>query len=75
MPCPTLGIPLEDLVGRTGPAGGDVPATERDFGPSAVKRAIRQERRLSTAQKKALISVFRGFLESGTLPASSSEPE
>ena len=69
MPCPTLGIPLEDLVGRT------VPATERDSGPSAVKRAIRQERRLSTAQKEALISLFRGFLESGTLPASSSEPE
>jgi len=56
-----LGIPLEDLVGRTDATRADTLAPER---PSAVERAIRQERRLSTTQKKALLSVFQGFLES-----------
>ena len=56
-----LGIPLEDLVGRTDATRSDTLAPER---PSAVERAIRQERRLSTTQKKALLSVFQGFLES-----------
>jgi transcriptional regulator with XRE-family HTH domain len=67
-----LSIPFEDLVGRTGPAHDDRSDAVKDSGPSAVERAIRQERRLSTAQKEALISVFRGFLESGPEPGSSS---
>lgn len=69
-----LGIPLEDLVGRTGPAQEDHTA-EPDSVPSAVERAIRQERRLSTAQKEALISVFQGFLELGADPRGSSGAE
>ena len=52
----------------------DFSAAGHGSGPSAVERAIRQERRLSTAQKEALISVYNGFLESGNEPGSSSEP-
>lgn len=55
-----LGIPMEDLVGR---ATQD--RTQQDADSSAVERAIRQEPRLSTTQKEALISVFKGFLEAG----------
>jgi len=58
-----LGIPLEDLIVRTSPSRADAPATGTDAGPSEVERAIRQERRLTTAQKEALISVLQGFLE------------
>ena len=58
-----LGIPLEDLIARTSPSRADAPATGTDAGPSEVERAIRQERRLTTAQKEALISVLQGFLE------------
>lgn len=61
-----LSIPVEDLVGRSGAVRGDSPATEPGSGPSPVERAIRQERRLSTAQKEALITVLRGFLEQGS---------
>jgi len=70
-----LDIPLEDLVGRTGPSHADLSAAGQDSRPSAVERASRQERRLSPAQKKALISVFHGFLESGSDPGSSSSSE
>ena len=58
-----LGIPLEDLIVRTSPSRADAPATGTDAGPSEVERAIRQERRLTTAQKEAMISVLQGFLE------------
>ena len=58
-----LGIPLEELIVRTSPSRADAPATGTDAGPSEVERAIRQERRLTTAQKEALISVLQGFLE------------
>jgi transcriptional regulator with XRE-family HTH domain len=68
-----LGVPLEDLVGRTGPAQGDTASTAERSSASAVERAIRQEPRLTTAQKEAMISVFHGFLGSGSGPAGSSD--
>ena len=70
-----LDIPLQDLVGLNGPAQVDLSARGQESGPSAVERAIRRERRLSTAQKETLIAVFQGFLESGTPGGNSSEPD
>ena len=66
-----LGIPVEDRVGRTGPTRDDA-ANGPGSDPAAVERAIRQEHRLSTAQKEALISVFHGFLEPGAQPGGDS---
>jgi transcriptional regulator with XRE-family HTH domain len=54
-----LGVPLEQLVGRGAPARADDTAPDES---EAVERSIRQHPRLSSAQKEALLGVFRGFL-------------
>lgn len=58
-----LGLPVEELVGRAGSPG----AEEAPAGSSApeVERAIRQESRLTTPQKEALIEIFRGLVGNG----------
>ena len=60
-----LGVPFEEMVRRTGGgAGEEAPAKD------PVEQVIRQDDRLSPAQKEALLGVFRGFLDSRTTPAS-----
>jgi transcriptional regulator with XRE-family HTH domain len=67
-----LGVPFEELVGRAGPARPETAGAAQGSQLSGVERAIRQESRLSAAQKEALISVFRGFLDVGAEPGDES---
>lgn len=56
-----LSLPVEDLVARTGGSSSD------SAGRPDVAAAIRADDRLSSAQKEALLSVYRSYLvESGT---------
>lgn len=55
---------------HTGP--GPRPGSRQDTdGDRAVERAVRADRRLSQAQKEAMIAVYRSYVESGTAPAPS----
>ena len=65
-----LELPVEELYRRSDPEGQpgqDPVGTELEDGrrTSAVETAIREEPRLGAAQKEALLTVFRGFLEAG----------
>jgi transcriptional regulator with XRE-family HTH domain len=53
-----LDISAETLYAQAGLLAGEPPAE----GPPAVEEAIRLDRRLSHAQKQALIQVYRGFV-------------
>ena len=54
-----LGVPVEELLHQGTPGAR---TAEPDDGVS-VEAAVRRDRRLSPAQKEALLSVYRGFLE------------
>ena len=64
-----LGVPAEELYRRSAAddAGRADAEPETPASPDAgsVEAAIRNEARLSAAQKEALLAVFRGFLEAG----------
>jgi transcriptional regulator with XRE-family HTH domain len=55
-----LDISAETLFTQAGFLAGEAPATEG--GPPAVEEAIRLDKRLTHAQKQALIQVYRGFI-------------
>ena len=66
-----LNIPVEDLVHYERTAGGDHTAGDHTAGDSventptesvSVEAAIRQDTRLSRAQKDALITVYQSYL-------------
>lgn len=66
-----LGVPMQDLVRRADPSQSTSQGQGQYDGPreaTDVERAIKQEPRLSSVQKEALLSVFRGFLEASPGP-------
>lgn len=58
-----LGVPVEELVTRGSPGASQDQGSARR-GPD-VEDAIRRDDRLTTAQKQAMISVYRGFAGTG----------
>ncbi|MET0740030.1 MAG: helix-turn-helix transcriptional regulator [Candidatus Nanopelagicales bacterium] len=54
----TLSIPTEELVGR----GRRMRGEHRDETVQGVEYAIRADTRLSSSQKKALLSVYRSYV-------------
>jgi transcriptional regulator with XRE-family HTH domain len=64
------GLVREHAGPRPGPGSrGD---TDDD---RAVERAVRADRRLSHAQKEALIAVYRSYVESASSPSSAAAPD
>ena len=55
-----LDISAETLFTQAGFLAGEAPAEAE--GPPAVEEAIRLDKRLTHAQKQALIQVYRGFI-------------
>jgi transcriptional regulator with XRE-family HTH domain len=62
-----LELPVEELYLRSAPEPGQEPGSAEPAArdTSAVETAIREEPRLGAAQKEALLTVFRGFLQAG----------